>query len=75
MSVVSHNIEVLWHRSRARAAVFSVGRAARVLAAEISRWNSAGIDADAFTNLSLRERIRLVKASLAERHRHINHCC
>jgi|HubBroStandDraft_1064217.scaffolds.fasta_scaffold1276160_2 hypothetical protein len=52
----------------------------RAIAHELRRLNHAGVGSGSEStappaNLPRRERIRAVKAALAEKHRHPNHCC
>ncbi len=72
--------------SRLRAAEAALGRcgaglvscaaaAWRVAADELRRLNSAGLGTEELRRRSRRERVRMVKDALAQRHGGINHCC
>ena len=45
------------------------------LRAEMARLNRAGVAAETLTGRSRRERARLVKAALADRHQGLARCC
>jgi hypothetical protein len=46
-----------------------------VAADELRRLNSAGLGTEELRRRSRRERVRMVKDALAQRHGGINHCC
>ncbi|HEY6419024.1 MAG TPA: hypothetical protein VIX59_08475 [Candidatus Binataceae bacterium] len=61
------------------AAAMEITAIVRAIAHELHRLNGAGVrfgtESAALMSLPRRERIRAVKAALAEKHRHPNHCC
>ncbi len=64
-------------RAKLASAAAELAAIVRAIAHELRRLNNAGVGSGSTppANLPRRERIRAVKAALAEKHRHPNHCC